>query len=211
MATGDQSAGALPASAGRAPALRAASSSGREERLSEFITHRSHLRRMLWTQLPAEDVEQVLNDVAMRYIRIDRPLESGQVLAYLRAMAKNAVVDHWRDAARRRREVLVGGQAELDPLRCEDPLNSLERSSEEIVADILMREELRRKITSLAPMMRKVIELVYLGGMSSAEAARVMRIPEPAVRKYRTRGLRRLRELYAEDPRSAVTTPEDET
>ncbi|MGW3307577.1 RNA polymerase sigma factor [Streptomyces sp. NPDC001073] len=212
MATDEKSTGALPASAGRAPAQPAFGSSGCEERLSAFTEHRPYLWRFLRTQLPFESIGPVLNDVAARYVTLRNPPDPSHVKAYLKGMARNAVADHWRQAAyRQRTEVLVGGQAELDPLQCRNPLLGLERSAEEVVADVLMHEELRRKITSLAPQMRKVIELIYLKGMTSREAARAMGIPDQSARTYRARGLQRLRELYDADPRLSALATGDET
>jgi RNA polymerase sigma factor (sigma-70 family) len=94
------------------------------------------------------------------------------------------------------------------------PQTALERLPETISADIAVEEQVTRGETAreLAVLMaqlpesqRLAVVLRHVNGLSTAEMAMVMGMPEGTVKSHASRGLRKLRELYVHtQPAGAV-------
>ena len=158
-----------------------------EKLLLDLIpTLRQMVRARLWDADPVEDVVQnVLLSIhrARHTYRPERPL-----LPWLRAVTRNAVIDHLRERARRgARESLrpeveaVAEDAELPLLR--DALSGP------------LAEALRR----LPPAQRQAVELLQLEGLSVVEAAARAGVTPGALKVRAHRGYRALRALRSEE------------
>lgn len=153
------------------------------------------LRRLLLHQFRfSEDIaEDVLSGVCERWLHLQtRPTVPEHPHSYLVALTRNAAVDHMRKAVTRH-EVLVGS-AVWETL---EPQAGYERSAEDIVTERAAHEELLAKVQSLPHVQRRVIELVFLQGLSVRETAEHLGISEGAAARNRQRAVRTLRNMYA--------------
>ncbi|MFB7345001.1 RNA polymerase sigma factor [Streptomyces hydrogenans] len=143
-----------------------------------MLEHRSHLYRlMLRWGADREVAEDLLSSVVERYVhrREAGPVE--KVPAYLRAMAKNAFLDHERG---RHRETLIGEPQLLEHLMPH------ERPAEDVVTDGFADQELNLKISGLSPKVREVIKLLAMG-YGTSQVAHRLGISRNTVHTYRMR------------------------
>jgi RNA polymerase sigma factor (sigma-70 family) len=148
-------------------------------------TLRQMVRARLWDPDPVEDVVQnVLLSIhrARHTYRAERPL-----LPWLRAVARNAVVDHLRERARRSARESLRPEVEAAAEEVELPL--LRDSLSGPVAEALGR---------LPPAQRQAVELLQLEGLSVVEAAARAGVTPGALKVRAHRGYRALRALLSD-------------
>jgi RNA polymerase sigma-70 factor, ECF subfamily len=154
-----------------------------QERLMTEL-HRDHfdvLLAFVLRYVPSrEQAEDVVQETLLRaWRRIDH-LETATVRSYLFTVARNIVTDTWR-AERSRPRTVSAEDALLDEPSHEDIDLALEAH--------LVGEALDR----LTPDHRAVVRLLYYDGLTVAEAARRLTVPEGTVKSrayYAVRGLR---------------------
>jgi RNA polymerase sigma-70 factor (ECF subfamily) len=141
-----------------------------------------YLRLRTGDPLEAEDLtEQVFIrawHAIDRFQQRDRPF-----VAWLYAIASNAVVDYFR--ARRREEPL--DQALVDPAPAHDPLVASELASR--------RQVLAKAIRQLPPEQQQIVILRFVEGLSVAEVAAIIGKREGNIRVIQHRALAALRRL----------------
>ncbi|GAB3253674.1 RNA polymerase sigma factor [Nocardioides dilutus] len=127
--------------------------------------------------------EDLTADTFFRALRAIKSyqLEPALFLAWLLRIARNLVVDHHR-ASRNRLE-----QAE-DMSRREDVSDNAEA---ELIA-LLNRERVRSALAELPTGQRRVVELRFLGELTTSEVADLLDTTEGAVKQLQYRGLRNL-------------------
>jgi RNA polymerase sigma-70 factor (ECF subfamily) len=136
----------------------------------------------------------------------------GSLASWLATIARNRAVDHHRRAARRPAMTFSSfGLEDIDDSTTVEWLarsGSLlgaagaDRSPEDALSDLEMRESLDEALASIAPSERQVIDLAYRAGLSQAEIAARLNWPLGTVKTRTRRALRQLRERLeaAEDP-----------
>lgn len=130
------------------------------------------------------DAEELAGDV---FVRATEHIGSFQwrgvpVQAWLYRIAHNLVVDHLRRNSRRKTAPLDEAQHVADS-----------HNPEREVMHSLDREELLEALGELTEAQRETIALRFFGGMSSAEAAVIMKRSNGAVRELQSSALKRLR------------------
>ncbi|HXF73334.1 MAG TPA: sigma-70 family RNA polymerase sigma factor [Actinomycetota bacterium] len=112
----------------------------------------------------------------------------GSVRAWLMGMVRNRAVDLVRrEASQRRRADLVVVEGADDP-------------ADNVVADISAHgegERLREALAGLPEEQRRVIELMYFGGLSQSKVADLLGLPLGTVKSRTLLGMRRLRDALA--------------
>ncbi len=108
--------------------------------------------------------------------------------------ARRVLVNHCRDALRRRRR----GVRRLETMLPDegDGRNRLAARGPEIERDL----DLRAAIAHLDPALREVVALHYAGGLTLGETAEALAIPEGTVKSRLNRALEALRRELAEAP-----------
>ncbi|MFE5516020.1 RNA polymerase sigma factor [Streptomyces sp. NPDC056529] len=167
-----------------------------------MVEHRPYLYAFMRAQgIERDTADDLVSIVVERYARRSTEVPVERVRSYLRAMAKNAIIDHQRS---HHRETLVAEAQELE-LALE-----AERPADHVVADSFAAQELMLKISSLSPKTQKVIKLLYFDELSVPEVARALGMTPESVWTFRSRAVRRLRELYgqasAREAQAAATT-----
>ena len=148
------------------------------------------------------DAEDLVALVFQRFVeKLDRyDLRQGSVLSWLLAMARHAVIDHYRQqaahGAARRRTVDVADLADVLAATgggTEDPLAMLIRGERERMVWQWLQDQ--------PPETREMFALRYGDGLHLREVARVMNLSEAAVKQRFARTTRRIRKelLAAED------------
>lgn len=130
--------------------------------------------------------EDVVQETLLRAWRSRHVLEAptASARAWLFTVARNLVIDEWR-TGRGRREVLAAEPPE--PPAASGALDGLLEAW--LVADALAR---------LSTEHRQVLVLCYFGGLSVAEAARELGVPQGTVKSRTHYALRSLRLVLAE-------------
>ncbi len=127
----------------------------------------------------AEDVTQ---DVFVRLMMTNPPLQPGKEKAWLLKVAMNRCRDLWRGAWLKR--VVLGGPAfELIP--APDEFNQ--------IGD---RQEMMQAINQLQPMFKEVILLHYYQGYGIGEIAEMMDLPEGTISSRLSRARKKLEEVF---------------
>jgi len=147
-----------------------------------FLGHARALRGYLARRLG--DPQLAADLVQESFLRLAEQRRQGNVQhssGYLYRIARNLLVDHLRQQARRKTEPLEP-QALLD---LEDPHACVETQA---MAE-QQRQALRDAMASLPPRTRQVLELNRLEGLTHAEVARRMEISDSSVQKHLARGL----------------------
>ncbi len=127
----------------------------------------------------AEDVTQ---DVFVRLMMTNPPLQPGREKAWLLKVAMNRCRDLWRGAWLKR--VVLGGPAfELIP--APDEFNQ--------IGD---RQEMMQAINQLQPMFKEVILLHYYQGYGIGEIAEMMDLPEGTISSRLSRARKKLEEVF---------------
>jgi len=144
-------------------------------RVARSMTHNNH------------DAEDLVQDTMLRaYRSIDR-FDGRYPRAWLLTTMRNAEINRHR----RQRPVLLTEAQQTLP----DPVADGGATAESTVLDLTFDAAVEEALAHLSPDFREVIELVDIAGLSYAEAAEVVGIPEGTVmsRLHRARGRVRTR------------------
>jgi RNA polymerase sigma-70 factor (ECF subfamily) len=136
-----------------------------------------------------QDAEDLLLEVFVRACKhgqqfADLPAE--RQLAWLRRVARNLAIDHYRHRA-----VLT-----LLPLEEASETASDELTPEEYIEQQERYEQIKRMLDQLTPLQNELIQLRYIHGLRFSEIAILLDKPETTVRQWLVRTLQRLRKLY---------------
>jgi RNA polymerase sigma-70 factor (ECF subfamily) len=124
--------------------------------------------------------EDLVQETYARVLAKPRPLREGASFPYLVRALRNVAKDHWR--SEQRRPQVIG---DLDP---EDPSLRHDREPHhEVVA-----QEVYEHVERLPPEFRKVVKAVDVLGLSYAQAAGTLRIPQGTVMSRLSRGRRQV-------------------
>ena len=135
--------------------------------------------RMIGDRHEAEDVVQDTFRSAWKSRRLFRP--GGGERAWLAAILRRRVVDHWRKPAP---PILLADDAALDVGHpAEDPLRDE------------MNDEIQQALAQLPVELRETLLLVIVGELTHQEAAELLGVPLGTVLSRVSRARRRLREL----------------
>ncbi|MGC4986681.1 RNA polymerase sigma factor [Streptomyces sp. DT193] len=173
---------------------------------AEMLDAEPQLRRMLLYKfgITQHNAEDILSGVRERWLRA---VKEGSDLprhprGYLFAVTRNAAVDHLRRASSRH-EVSTS-DADWTVL---EPQFGHERSAEDVVTASLRNEELLAKVQSLPHVQRRVIECLFVSGMTSKETATRLAISVENVDRSRLRALKALRAMYVHAAPDAADEP----
>src|SRR4051812_9582972 len=124
--------------------------------------------------------EDLVQETYARVLAKPRPLREGAVFPYLVRALRNVAKDHWR--SEQRRPQVIG---DLDP---EDPNLRHDRHPErEVIAS-----EVYEHVNRLPVEFRKVVAAVDMLGLSYAQAAKSLKIPQGTVMSRLSRGRNQL-------------------
>lgn len=146
------------------------------------------IRRHIFSLEDAEDITLEVFLAALEHEEMLTGLSDDLRLAWLRRVAHNKVVDHYRRSSRRQ----VSTLEEIGDLFDEE-----ESREPEMVA--LRREEyelLRRRLATLPPQQQEILHLRFAGGLRSREIASLLNKREGSVRSMLARSLNFLRSVY---------------
>lgn len=131
-----------------------------------------------------QDGEDLLQAALERLIRQGRRI-TGDPEGYLRRTLYNLATDRWRrqETWRRKLPVIGGGQQAVTP---------------DLTAAVDLRDALIRALHQLPPQQRAAVVLRHWEQLSEAEAALVLGCSPGTVKAAASRGLRRMRELTAD-------------
>ena len=140
----------------------------------------------------AEDAEDVLLEVFLAALAHEQfmRLDEGQQLAWLRRVAHNKSVDHYRRLVNR-------PSVPLDEVR--ETVFENEALEPDQVA--LRNEEhafLRSRVARLPELQQEVLRLRFAGGLRSADIAQRLNKSDGAIRKILARSLNLLRSIYTQ-------------
>lgn len=139
-----------------------------------------------------EDAEDILQDVFVRvHAGIDALRDEERLVSWVYRIARNAIIDHYRSAPRRR-EVPAAVLPELDETWRADEADAAAETRAELVGC------LRPAIAALPPDAREALELTELGELTQAEAAARLGISVSGMKSRVQRGRRRVRTLMEE-------------
>ena len=135
-----------------------------------------------------QDAEDLLLEVFLAALQDEvlSSLPQGRQLAWLRRVARNKVVDHYRHVA------LLNLLPIEQALKMEDTALSPEQYTEQQEN----YERLYQSIAHLTVLQRELVRLRYRNGLRFADIAVVLGKPEGTVRQLLVRTLRRLRMIY---------------
>lgn len=136
------------------------------------------------------DAEDVVSEVFLRVIQNLAQLRSqypNSFAAWLFAMARNAVTDHYRRRAHT--ETIV-------PLDSSPPVTAVDLHPDTTIIEGENAAQLREMIATLSERKREVVMLKYYGGLRNQEIAVVLQIGEKTVAAYLSRALDELHEKY---------------
>lgn len=135
-----------------------------------------------------QDAEDLLLEVFLMAFKssniIDLPPE--RQIGWLRRVARNKVIDHYRHRA-----VLT-----LLPLEEASERASTELTPEQYAEQRENYARLYRVLSQLKPLQQELIQLRYIHKMRFGEIAAVLNKPEGTVRQWLVRALQQLRKLY---------------
>jgi RNA polymerase sigma-70 factor (sigma-E family) len=138
-----------------------------------------------WDAGEAEDlVQECLFKVARRWPRVRA---MAQPRAYARRILVNLALDDGRGRARRRGEL-------------EEPLSVPDGVARDLLAGVETRAELLDALARLTPRQRAVLVLRYFNDLTEAQTAEVLGCSPGTVKSNASRGLARLREVFAPVP-----------
>ncbi len=138
-----------------------------------------------------EDAEDITLETFLAAFEQERTLAEGSDdmrLAWLRRVAHNKMIDHYRCSARRQSATLE----EISSLLDEDENGAPEPAT-------LRNEEyalLRSRLASLPSQQQEVLHLRFAGGLRSREIATLLQKREGSVRSMLARSLNFLRSIY---------------
>jgi RNA polymerase sigma-70 factor, ECF subfamily len=138
------------------------------------VDHRSRLYRLAWSLCGswhlAEDVTQ---ETYLRVLSRPRRLRTDNEYSYLARTLRNVLNDHWR-SERRRPPVEVEARRECDPEAA------------------VFAKQVTAAVGALPAPLRDVVAAVDVAGLTYAEAARSLRIPQGTVMSRLHRGRSRV-------------------
>lgn len=137
-----------------------------------------------------EEAEDIVQEVFRRaFIAFGRYDDRGQTpLPYLFTIARNELIDRGKKKR----------QESADPIELDHTEGNLGNPSLDAIR-AENTEQLKRALAALSPDVEEAVTLRYLAELSYAEIAETMDRSEEAVRKLVSRGLRTLREQFAND------------
>lgn len=152
----------------------------------------AYLARMVSDRRDAEDL---LVDVFMAAFEHEAllTLSATRQLAWLRRVARNKAIDHYRHAAR----------LTLAPLDQASDAEDADLAPQRRVERQQAYERLGRAIHELPPIQQELLRLRYGQDLRMTQIAERLGQPAGAARKLLTRALRRLRLLYEQREREA--------
>ena len=128
-----------------------------------------------------QKAEDVVQDVFVRLMTTNPPLQPGKEKSWLLKVAMNRCRDLWRGAWLKR--VVLGGPAfELIPAPDE-------------YSQIGDRQEMMSAISKLPPMFKEVILLHYYQGFGISDIAQMMELPEGTISSRLSRARKKLEEV----------------
>ena len=137
-----------------------------------------------------EDAEDAAQEAFVQVLtQLDRLLNPGAFVGWLRKVTANLCLDRLRR----------GGRVVLEPLDAEMPLADTARGPEAHALDAERRQELERALASLPAPYRVAVVLRDVEGMTYAEVAALLRVPEGTVKSRIHAGRRLLRQVLASD------------
>lgn len=146
------------------------------------------VRRHIFSLEDAEDITLEIFLAAVEQEGTLRGLSDEMCLAWLRRVAHNKIVDHYRRSAVRQAAPLEEASMLLDEDENRAPEPVALRSEEYAL--------LRRRLAALPPQQQEVLHLRFAGGLRSREIASLLNKPEGSVRSILTRALNFLRSVY---------------
>lgn len=154
-----------------------------------YDRHASKLLFYLYQQVSSrQDAEDLLLEVFVAALNERRifHLSDEQQLAWLRRVARNKVIDHYRHEA-----VLP-----MFPLEQVEATQSNEITPERSAIQKEQYEHLYRTLARLSPLEQQLIRLRYGNGLRLVEIAHILGKPDGTVRKLLARTLQKLRTGY---------------
>lgn len=152
-------------------------------RIHAYVRYRVH------SQQDAEDVIAEVFFKAIRGLRRFKWRNRNSFTAWLFRIARNLVVDYYRQHQQVERE--------LDP-------KERAPSLEEVVTQQETFRRMRALITTLSPRRQEVITLRFFGGLRNKEIAGILGLDERTVAAHLSRGLQDLRDRYTAQTQSEV-------
>ncbi len=152
-------------------------------------------------QLSREERKDILQDVLQKVCKsiaqFDHETREGRHFrAWLRTITKNRIIDFLEHRAKRKdvsRLMSDTGHIKLPPLKPVDPLELEDEPSEKSILLNQMLETVRKEFSDKH---WDVFTLLLVAGKDSTEVASIMGMTAPAVRKVKSRIVKRIREAY---------------
>jgi RNA polymerase sigma-70 factor (ECF subfamily) len=140
-----------------------------------------------------QDAEDLLLEIFLAAIQNPSLLHfsSGGQLAWLRRVARNKVIDHYRHRA----------LFTTHPLTLAEDLLDRDVTPEQHVEDLETRAWLVQALDHLSPTQRELIRLRYVQELRLTQIAALLEKSEGTVRKMLSRTLRQLQTRYEQDAR----------
>jgi RNA polymerase sigma factor (sigma-70 family) len=145
------------------------------------------VRRHIFSLEDAEDITLEVFLAALEQEELLTGMSDDVRIAWLRRVAHNKIVDHYRRSAHRQATTLEEVISLLDDENSEPELMAL-RSEEYAL--------LRRHLATLSPQQQKILHLRFAGGLRSREIASLLNKREGSVRSMLARSLNFLRSAY---------------
>jgi RNA polymerase sigma-70 factor (ECF subfamily) len=138
------------------------------------------------------EIEDLLQEVFLRVHQNAESLqESERMVSWVFQITRNAIIDHYR-SAERRRELPAGLATEIEQ---EKNVMAVEEESE---AKYELSHCLRPMIDRLSPEYREAIRLVELEGLTNQEAATKLGLSVPGMKSRVQRGRQQIRKMLDE-------------
>ena len=152
---------------------------------------RPHLRGLVSRRFHASDgLEDVVQNAFLSIHRARHTYRPEQPFGpWVRAVARNAVIDHLRRRARR-----VSREVSMDAPGVPEPFIEPAQAGQLAV----LSQDLLRALAEIPAQQREAVELIQLRGLSVAEAAVRVGVSRGALKLRAHRGYRALRELLAQ-------------
>jgi RNA polymerase sigma factor (sigma-70 family) len=146
------------------------------------------IRRHIFSLEDAEDITLEVFLAAVEHEEVLAGLSDDLQLAWLRRVAHNKIVDHYRRSLHRQ------------ALALEEVIEMLDDDESREPEPVLLRREeyalLRRRIAALPPQQQEILHLRFAGGLRSREIASLLQKRESTVRSMLARSLNFLRSVY---------------
>jgi RNA polymerase sigma factor (sigma-70 family) len=159
---------------------------------SSFERHYRELHRYLARRLPlGEDANDLIQEVFLRVLRLDRSEMIRKPQAYLYGIASNVV----HEFLLRGRHDRVTFSSETVEQASEHPAQV---SPDEIVERLISERQFERALSQLAPTHRAVLLLHKRDGLSRDEVARELGLSAHTVKKYLCQAMAQIRATWEE-------------